>query len=242
LTNTPVPADRQICDGVFRTYADAIDAIPKGRKVGFDHSEMASYLETMADYLITSDYAVAFWLRSLVRNGSAIFDLGGNIGVAYYSLSRIIPFPTDLDWRVCDVPEVNRRGVELASRRNCSVLSFTDRYQDAEGCDTFLALGAVQYIDTDLASMLAALERKPTHLLIHRLPLVEKESYVTLQDLGKVVCAYRIFNRRDFLVSLTNLGYRVIDEWECPESFCRVRYHPETAVRSYTGLYLTLQS
>jgi putative methyltransferase (TIGR04325 family) len=227
---------------MFKTYAEALKSAPKGRRISFDHPEMARHLEHMAEYLITSDYAVAFWLSSLLREGSVVFDLGGNVGVAYYSLSRIIRFPTDLEWRVCDLPEINRRGVEIASQRNCSILSFTNKYEDAEGCDTFLALGTVQYIGTDLSSMLAALKRKPAHLIVHRTPMLERESYVTLQDLGKVVCAYRIFNRREFLASLSSLGYQVIDQWECPESFCRVRYHPETAVRSYTGLYLTLES
>ena len=241
MTDKRLPADRQICDGVFRTFTEALEAVPKERKVSFDHPEMATHLEDMAEHVLVSDYAIAFWLHPLLRERSMIFELGGNVGVTYYALRQIISFPTDLKWLVCDLPEINRRGVQLANQRNCVSLSFSDRYEDAEGCDAFLAFGTLQYVDTDLASILAMLKRKPTHLLINRTPLVEGDSYVTLQNLGPVVCAYRVFNRQEFIASLSRLGYQTIDQWECPESYCRVRYHPETTVKSYTGLYLKLE-
>ena len=235
-------SDWQIGAGLFQSFPAALNAVPPERKVGFDQPAMVNFCAGLTTRVFTSDYAIAFWLRSLLAQSSTLFELGGNTGITYYALERLLQYPASLRWLICDLPLILQRGRELAAQRQARHLAFTASYADADGCDLLLTAGTLQYLATDLAAILAPLQRKPRHLLINRVPLSDGDPYVTLQDLGPVICVYRVFARRPFIASLLQLGYRLVDQWECPENACRVRYHPATMVTPYSGLYLELNA
>jgi putative methyltransferase (TIGR04325 family) len=89
-----------------------------------------------------SDYPVLFWLTKLLRPGMRIFDFGGHVGVAYHCFSKYLDYPPDLEWTVCDVPAVIAEGAAIAKQRSTpGKISFTSRFEDAEGCDLLLAAG-----------------------------------------------------------------------------------------------------
>jgi putative methyltransferase (TIGR04325 family) len=240
FTSHPLQNERQIGHGLFKTIEEARKAIPAGTKIGFNHPEMAAYCSGMMNISLPSDYASMFWLSSLMREDLRILELGGNIGITYYSFGRVMTWPKGLTWRICDLPEINRAGTAIAQEKGITALSFADKIDEAEEADIFLSFGTLQYLETDLATILATMRKMPAHLIINRTPLTEGSAYVTLQHLGAVVCVYRIFNRNIFINSLSELGYRIVDGWESPETSCHVRYHPETLVHPYSGLYLKL--
>src|SRR5262245_29035896 len=68
--------------GVHASFAQAEAAIPVGKKVGYDHDELADFYRQRMEKACQSNYAVLFWLRPLLRPDSVIFDFGGHVGVS----------------------------------------------------------------------------------------------------------------------------------------------------------------
>ena len=89
-----------------------------------------------------------FWLAPLLREGVRIFDFGGHVGMHFYAYSRYLEFPRRFDWMVCDLPEITRRGEDLARQRGVPGLSFTNRLEAADGCDILIGAGSLQYIES----------------------------------------------------------------------------------------------
>ncbi len=184
-------------------------------------------------------------MARILDNSTSVFDLGGHIGVAYYAFRKYLHFNPNLHWTVCDVPQVVQSGREFAAGLQAAQLSFTTNFREASGTDILLTAGAVQYIETPLAEILASLARKPTHLLINRVPLSSGQDFVTLQRIGPQIHPYHVFRRDAFLDSLRGLGYRLVDSWEISETFCGscvIPFHPDKTVEPYSGLYLRLES
>lgn len=85
------------------------------------------------------------------------------------------------------------------------------------------------------------LAEKPQHLLINRLPLYDGEQFVTLQNGGQVFYPQYVFNQSDFINSLIDLGYELVDRWEDHELTCIIPFHPDQSVHFYHGLYFRRQ-
>ncbi|HVT94311.1 MAG TPA: TIGR04325 family methyltransferase [Bryobacteraceae bacterium] len=240
-----VSSFRSAFRGVYSTFEEARRAAPDHLKLGHDHPETAQTHRGYVDKLRLSDYAVLFWMARILDNSTSVFDLGGHIGVAYYAFRKYLHFNPNLHWTVCDVPQVVQSGREFAAGLQAAQLSFTTNFREASGTDILLTAGAVQYIETPLAEILASLARKPTHLLINRVPLSSGQDFVTLQRIGPQIHPYHVFRRDAFLDSLRGLGYRLVDSWEISETFCGscvIPFHPDKTVEPYSGLYLRLES
>jgi putative methyltransferase (TIGR04325 family) len=228
---------------IFSSFEDVRKAAAlKHRKFGHDHLEAAEvYLRHMGS-LMPSDYPILFWLRSMLRENGCLFDYGGHIGLQFYNYARYLKFPKSFRWVVCDVPAATCLGETLAKDRRETRLSFTNQFQDCEGADILLASGSLQYIETPLSALLAALKRKPWQVLVNRIPLTDQPEFVTVQDIGAAVCPYAVRNRKAFLASIEDLGYRLRDAWEVPHLSLEILLHPELWVPAYSGLYLELGS
>lgn len=225
--------------GHYSTYLEAQSAAPKARKLSYDHEEAAELFIDDVDSLRikTSDYPTIYWLQRIIRDGSRVFDWGGNLGRSYYPYQRYISYPQDFDWLICDVPEVIRAGEELARRRHTPHLRFTDRPEDCDGCEILLAFGSLQFIERSLQSLLVSLSKKPAHLLINRTPVHPHKNYYTLQDVGPVLAVYHVFSEDDFLRSIESCGYRLLDRWSCHGTKVRVPFYSEGAIEEYSGFY-----
>lgn len=233
---------RSPCRGVYDSWEQAQLAIPKGRKVGYDHPEMASlYLEYM-DKLRPSDYPVLFWMKAAISESSSVFDLGGNIGLEFYSFDKYLDYPDNLQWTVCDLPEITRFGGKLAEERKASRLRFTQAYEDADGADIFLTVGTISFMQTDLSSILSKLQAKPRHLLVNRAPLYDGKTFFTVRSLPPIMAVYRVFNKKEFVDSILANGYRLIDEWKIPDGTVVIPFRPDTGVSAYSGLYFRLET
>ncbi len=227
--------------GVFETYDAAERAIPKGRLAGYDHPEAAMiYIDHMSKAK-DSDYPALFWLDRILADCRSVFDCGGNIGVTYYKFGNYIDYPVDLKWLICDLPEIIKAGQEIAVER-AAPLSFTTRMEEADDYDVFLGMGAIQYLPKPLAQSLCELNRRPKHVLINRIPLYDGPMFVTLDNVGPVVCAYQVFNRQQFLSSICDIGYDLVDSWTTPELACVIRWHPSQSFHAHSGLYFRLRN
>ena len=224
--------------GEYSSFASAQAAIEPGRRAGYDHAEAAEIYRHEMRLIRTSDYAVMYWLEKMLCPKLRVFDWGGNLGHSYYVYRSYLPFPSDLTWTICDVPEIVRTGRQIASEAgDAPGLVFTERPSDCDGCDVLILNGALQFLPVSLESVLAGLQLKPKHVFINRIPVHKTRSYYTLQDVGPVVCPYQIFGEAMLLESLRNLGYELRDRWPCEGKSVHIAFRPSATVEAFSGFY-----
>jgi putative methyltransferase (TIGR04325 family) len=233
--------------GVYETFEEAIRAAPKTKSIGYDNPELAQEYQHSAEFETTVqayDYPVLFWLNSIFninQDTLSIFDFGGNVGLHFYAYEKYLKYPSNLKWIVCELPAIVEAGKELAEKRCSSDLVFTEKFEEASGKDVFLASGSGQYVE-DLSLSLSSLSEKPKHLLLNILPLYEGAKFVTLQNGGNVFYPSYVFNKFEFINSLNNIGYEMVDIWEDMFSHCIIPFHPEKSGPFFHGLYFKLRS
>ena len=136
-----------VCRGIYASYEEAAAAAPKTLPLGYDNDGPARMYQDRLVRVFPSDYPMMFWLQKAFAEGARrVFDLGGHVGISYYAYQRHLPYPSDLSWRVCDVPAVVRSGLELARTRDDQHrLSFTEHFEEADNADVLFTSGCVQY-------------------------------------------------------------------------------------------------
>jgi putative methyltransferase (TIGR04325 family) len=225
--------------GQYRSFAEALAAAPKSKKLGYNHADLAQeYRDQFSRYIGYYDYPVLMWLKDLLREGSQVFDYGGNIGTHFYGYETRLTYPQQLTWVVCELPEIVKAGQALAQEQQRPELHFTTEFAKAEGVDIFMTSGTVQYIEQSIIEQLAGLTVKPQHLFFNRMPLCEGESFVSLQNGGLVSYPLQVRNRQAFVDSLCALGYELMDEWTIYSEPVAVPFHPEFTTLYFSGLYL----
>jgi putative methyltransferase (TIGR04325 family) len=186
------------------------------------------------------DYPVLLWLQRLFEDekASRVFDVGGHVGLAYYSYRRYIRYPADLRWTVYDVPAVVAEGIQRASQNDADhQLAFTESFLDGSGSDILLASGSLQYIPAQLGEMLDKLASPPKHVLVNQLPVHPESSYFTLNSIGTAFCPYHIFAERPFLEEVRRAGYELMDRWDNPGKRCDIPYPRGYSIEGYAGFY-----
>ncbi|CAG0882008.1 unnamed protein product [Cyprideis torosa] len=236
--------------GVYSRFEEAIQSAPQTKPMGYDHDAPANMYKDRLERIYPSDYPILFWLEKALASHrlndkggvcDRVFDLGGHIGVAFYSYRNYIQYPQTIDWQVCDVEAVTRAGLRLAEKRAATQLSFTTYYDEADGRDIYFSSGALQYLEEPFASLIARLSSKPGHLLLNLLPLCDGDGFVTLQNIGTAFCPYRVSNKNEFIASVLALGYELVDQWDNPEKSCNIPFYPEQSLDHYTGMYFRLK-
>ena len=231
------------CRGVFDSYDAAAAAAPPTRHLGYDHIDAAEMYHDRLEQVYPSDYPMMLWLQKAFNDGAhKVLDLGGHIGIAYYAYQRLIPFPTDVLWRVHDVPAVMDAGKREAKTRDPTHrLSFVDRFEFGDGTDILFTSGCLQYVEESLALRLATLKQLPRWLLVNLLPLHSQFEYWTVQSIGTAYCPYRIQHTQTFFADLEALGYQLEDKWENLEKSCWVAFDPKHSLDRYYGAALRLR-
>jgi putative methyltransferase (TIGR04325 family) len=231
--------DANLFRGVFESFDAALKSAPPARPLGYDNAEAASMYVDRTRKIYPTDYPVIYWLQKLFGDGcKSVFDVGGHIGVSYYSYRRYISYPQGLSWTVHDVPAVMEAGRKFAEGKDQERrLSFCEKFEGVDGKDILFALGSLQYLEETLAQRLARLTHPPRHLILNLTPLHNKHSYFTLQSIGTAFCPYRVTSVGDFLKGIDVLGYKLVDQWENPEKKCEIPFHPEYSLDHYHGFY-----
>lgn len=223
--------------GVFESFQAARDYAARRNAVAAFDLDHEAWLEERVR-LKPHDYPMMFWLERTFEHGMRVVDLGGSVGVSCYAFRPFMRFPEGLQWQVCELERVVALGRRIAQERGESALSFTSDLACLEGATVLFTAGALQYIEAPLAQLLAGLTHPPPHLLINRIPLTRRRSsFVTLQNGGAGVQAYRISNAREFVEDLGRLGYREVDHWKCLESSAPIPLHPDLSLSSFDGFH-----
>jgi putative methyltransferase (TIGR04325 family) len=214
------------CRGVFDSYEAAAAAAPPSRPLGYDHDDAAEMYRDRIGQIYPSDYPMMFWLQHALAQGARrVFDLGGHIGLSYYSYATRMALPQDLSWQVCDVPAVVDHGRREAVARDGALrLQFTTDFAEAAQADVLFTAGCLQYLQETLAQRVSTLPRKPEWLLVNLLPLHPTRGYWTVQSIGTAYCPYRIQHDSGFFQDMHALGYRRLDRWENLEKRCWVAF------------------
>ena len=232
--------------GVYETFEEAICTAPKTKSIGYDNAKLAQDYQQgveLSTIVQSHDYPILFWLNSIFTSQPTnlnIFDFGGNVGIHFYNYKKYLKYPDNLNWIVCDLPAIVKAGKELAQKRGCSDLFFTEKFEDANKKDVFLASGSVQYVE-DLSLALSSLVEKPQHLLLNILPLYDGTRFVTLQNGGRVFYPSYVFNKADFINCLNQIGYELIDIWQDSYSLFVIPLHPEKSGSFFHGIYFKLK-
>ena len=223
--------------GVYATFAEAAASIPADTRVGYDHAVMAGMYRHRMEKANQSDYAVLFWLKSILDEQSFVFDFGGHVGVSYHGWRRYLEYRSGMRWLVCDVPAIVKVGAELARERESGGLEFTSSVADGRGCTIFLAAGSLQYVDESLPTLLGRVGSLPRHLIVNKMPMYDGQSFVTVQSTGRAFHPYRIYNRATFVAEMVALGYRVVDDWTNREQHCEIPFTRGRDIDAYSGYY-----
>jgi putative methyltransferase (TIGR04325 family) len=231
----------RLFSGVYPTFAAASKAIPANRNNSYDNPDSASFLGHKSS-VRCSDYPVLFWLARLLPDNPNVFDFGGYLGISYYSFEKFLGYPSALQWKIYDVPAVVNAGTKLAREKGRSQLSFTTSFDRAQESSLLLAFGSLQFPEQTLAEFLQPLPQRPRHILLNKLPLTARETFYTLHNMGPALAPYRIANREEFLQSMADLDYELVDSWENPEFGCYIPFHPDHSVRAFSGMYLRQKS
>ena len=228
--------------GVFESFEAAREFAARRNVVPrFDLDHEAWLRERVR--LSAHDYPMMYWLGRALEEDVRIVDLGGSVGVSCYAFRPFMSFPVGLQWQVCELENVVPLGRRIAQERGEGVLSFTSDLGSLDGASVLFTAGTLQYIESTLAQLLGGLKNPPTHLLINRIPLTRRRSsFVTLQNGGEGVQAYRISNAREFVDELVRLGYREVDRWKCLENSALIPLHPELSLSSFDGFYFVREA
>ena len=223
--------------GVYGSFAEAGRTAPRIKPLGYDSANSASWYRNKLNGVTEEDYPALFWLRSAFEDSCSVFEIGGHVGVAFYGFARVLPYPSNLVWTICDVPTVVAAGEALARERGHDNLRFVTRPDQSEGADVFLAAGSLQYVESpDLAEMITMSRVRPRHVIVNKTPVYDGPAFTTLQNIGSAYCPYRVFNRHEFVQSLEVIGYVLVDTWHKDRAF-RIPRHPEKSFNHYTGFY-----
>jgi putative methyltransferase (TIGR04325 family) len=218
--------------GVFPTYAEAKAHVPRKFNQGFDAPNLEGFEEAIPE----RDQKSLQILGTIFPKVRRLFDFGGNVGICFYQYRAKLTYPHDFQWVVCDVPFVNEKGRELATKRCETQLVFTDDRKQAEGADIFMTNGALQYLEESLADILTPLVDKPAHIIVNRVPLCDHPAFFTLQHMGYSVVPYCIGNVTEFVQSIEKLGYLMTEAWE-NDRFCDILLRPDIKVSHYYGFH-----
>jgi putative methyltransferase (TIGR04325 family) len=229
--------DANMFRGVFATFAEAAASAPPSLPLGYDNPQSAAMYMDRTRKVYATDYPVMFWLQRLFAEGRArIYEVGGHVGVSYYAYRRYLAYPQALRWTVHDVPAVMEQGRRLAAEKDSArQLGFSDRFDEASGCEVLLAQGSVQYLPELICDRVAALAARPAHVILNLTPLHERLSYFTLQSVGTAFCPYRVSASGEFLRAWRPSATRSSTSGEPGEEGARSRSTRSTRSTATTG-------
>lgn len=222
--------------GVFDSFAQARAAAPVGgHPVGYALDD--DWFAAGAVRICSHDYPILYWLAPLMPSVKVLFDYGGHVGVHYVAYRPHLTYAPTLRWIVGEQPEVAAKGAQLCREKGLTQIEFVTDFSGAEGADVLLSAGCIHFVETPFISQLAAVKRRPRHVLLNKVPIYDKETRVTLQNTGRSFSPCWIYNRAELVASMTALGYELVDQWDCPERSLHIPFHADYSVQRYSGLY-----
>lgn len=230
--------------GVYRSFAEAEAEADAGKRVGFNHRDLAlKYRAELSLRLDVTDYPVLFHLSRISHKSQCtILDFGGNVGTHYLRYMKYLN-PGQFNWIVCDLPEITKVGrAACGERPNVAFVNDIAEIGTAR-IDIFLACNSLQYAGIEhpdlLLQELIEEDNRPAHILFDQLALCGGERFVTLQNGGSVRYPHHVYNRNEFIEDIAKLGYQLIDDWNNDCGPSQIPFYRETQVHWNAGLFFS---
>lgn len=222
--------------GKFESFLEAKRFSPI-TNIGYDNKEtlqrMIDNIDILKSSIRETEYPFFLWLNKILEKNTFqnILDFGGALGAHFYNFNKLC-LHENFHWFVYDVAHI----INFAKEEyKVDALSFHENIKEIKNIDIFIASGSIQYIE-DFS--LKQLNNLPNHLLFARLPLNEKcKTFVTLQNGISSFNPQYVYNRLDFINSIKELGYELIDEWKSHYDKCIIPNFKEESCKYYSGLY-----
>ena len=227
--------------GVYESFYEALEHAPARKPVGYEWEDDTPTGEAVADDFNPADYAVLYWLMQILPQAHRVFDLGGNMGVAFYAYRQFLKFAPELRWTVCEIPSTVVAGRALAAKRGVAQLLFTEDRTAAEGADLYFTAGALQYIEEPFGEILGRLKQRPRQVILHRVPMQDGDAFVTLQNNGTWLAPYKVANESELVAGVTALGYELVTQWPTFRNL-QVLQHPFDRRAAYKGMYFRMRA
>jgi putative methyltransferase (TIGR04325 family) len=224
--------------GAFKSYTEAIDAIPSHRLAGYNNDALTEISYEKMCRVMPWDYPVMFWLYRLLPKARLLIDAGGHMGTKYRAFRPYLPLH-NVEWTVYDVPAIVKAGKKKAKEDGLTDLFFIEDLHKSLSPDIFLASGLLQYLDIPFPALLNQLPSLPPHLIINKVALRKGDTIVSLENFGKAFVPYQIRSNELFLSELFQIGYQIKDEWDIPSLSNSITTHPELGAYQSKGFYMT---
>ncbi len=232
--------------GVFTTRDEALSNLPADQRSAYDSDDVAEVNFTTMTKRMAWDYPVIHWIRDTMlktpQKRLSILDAGGHMGTKYISFADLLPVD-DLTWSVYDLPSILRAArSHQAAGAVPEKIAFIDDPADAGDVDMLLASGLLQYLDIPLASLVDQMASPPRYILLNKVALRDGDSMVTLEKIGTALVPYQIRARATFEAELSDMGYRIVDQWPIPDLGHRISTHPWLPASQSVGYMLERNS
>lgn len=199
--------------GVYETFEAAAAAAPRALPMTYDN-EAAARMYVDRVHVDAHDYPALFWLQRVLGEwAESVCDLGGSVGIKYYAFSPLLTL-SRVRWHVVEVPAAVALGTRLAAERGVAgSLTFSSDPSDVVRHAVLFASGALQYLPTTLAELLAQRHGTPRYVVVNTTPIHPTRAFFTLNNIGTACCPYRVASRAEFVAGVEGQGYRLVDEW-----------------------------
>jgi putative methyltransferase (TIGR04325 family) len=225
--------------GVYLTFEEAWKAAKRGVHGGHDTPEAIKLHVELSKGLRSSDYAVLFWLSLLCAERYQIFDFGGNAGNLYYSyLPYLRERAKSIEWAVFDLPTIIDEGRRIAAEQRSKQLRFADSVAEVSEDHVLLVSGALHYWEKSVHAFLEQFPRRPSHILVNRTPVHDKESsFITVQRTSSYAVPCIVRSASEMIADFSSMGYTMIDRWPCLELSLKLPLYPDRSFPHYSGFY-----
>ncbi len=232
----PRPSMINCFDGCYDSYEEAVERISDDKRQGWDDDHLAKMLAEGDPITIPSLYPSYFWLEQLLGPRSHVIDWGGGVGHTYYEYVKRTRLYREFDWTIVEMPAIAAAGQRLAADRAEQRLRFDTELRPVEANEIMFSNGAVQYMSPDIFNVHQIAQAGYASIILNKVPLINGREFWTLQNLGNVLCPYRVFNRSDFISAFEQNGYQLLDEWPVLEIQIDFPFYPDRAIKALSGL------
>jgi putative methyltransferase (TIGR04325 family) len=222
--------------GVYETFDAAAAAAPSSLPTSYDNQAAARmYVDRVQ--VDAHDYPALFWLqRALGEGAESVCDLGGSIGIIYYAFAPLLTLSLPVRWHVVEVAAAAALGAQIARERGATEsLTFSSDPADVVRHPVLFASGALQYLPTTLAELLAQPYGVPRHVIVNTAPIHPTRAFFTLNNIGTACCPYRVASRAEFVAGVEGRGYRLVDEWQNVGKRLELPFERGLSLTHYSG-------